>query len=570
MQIDTYAQVASSDSNERKGLLGSTRPGLIWLAVAIALAALFARIMTYPLQHDEQFYLPAAILFSFDGLYSDLGFSHLPNLPFLLSGVFAVVGGEHYVLVGRLVIFVSWLMTIGALALIGRRHARSDLVAAVLVALLIANPALLDATGMAVTNNFIATPFALLGLLAFIEAATRPVPSRGLAALAGFLLAVAVGFKANYVVLLPPVAIAAILVPPHLTMRVRLAQLTLPFVVGGIIGGAPTLYFLASDPTGFVAHVVSFHRGPQIGYWQANADPLDPKAIGLSAKMLMAQRSWLSATNLIVLLALAFYAILGLRGLQVRSWAGVAARWPVMLLTGIGALAALVSFLPTPAFPQYFTLALPFALMLIALLHGSLDAEGRSLARPFLISALAIAVLIGAPILLSTAPGIANIARWTGFQVHRDAVDMAKLANGGGQRASMATLSPVYALEGKLKVYPALAMGPFVYRASAWIPAGERVHYAHLTSPATVEAMLESAPPAAILTGQEGALDTPLSTFAVAHGYAAHPVRIGRGSAARDMVLFTRQPILTTPVAYGYTAPPRLSNSAAPSATARH
>ena len=163
-----------------------------------------------------------------------------------------------------------------------------------------------------------------------------------------------------------------------------------------------------------------------------------------------------------------------------------------------------------------------------------------------------------------------SVARWTGFQVHRDALDMAKLANGGGQRASIATLSPVYALEGKLKVYPALAMGPFVYRASAWIPAGERVHYTHLTSPATVEAMLESTPPAAILTGQEGALDAPLSAFAVAHGYVAHPIRMGRGSAARDMVLFTRSPILGEPVAFDYAPPPRVLGFAATSAPARH
>lgn len=569
MQVDTYAQLVSGDSNERKGILWPARSGLIGFAVAIALAALFVRIMTYPLQHDEQFYLPAAVLFSFDGLYSDLGFSHLPNLPLLLSGLFAVVGGEHYVLVGRLVIFASWLATIGALVLIVRRHARSDLVAAVLVALLIANPALLDATGMAVTNNFIATPFALLGLLAFIEAATRPLPSPGLTALSGFLLAVAVGFKANYVILLPPVAIAAIFVPRHLTMRARLTQFTLPLLVGGIIGGAPTLYFLARDPSGFVAHVVSFHRGPQIGYWRANADPLDPKAIGLAAKMLMAQRSWFSATNLIVLLALAFYATLAVRRGQFRSWAGAAARWPVMLLLAITALAAIISFLPTPAFPQYFTTALPFALMLIALLHGSLDADGRNLARPFLVAALVMAALIGTPILLSTAPKAVNVARWTGFQVHRDALDMAKLANGGGQRASMATLSPVYALEGKLKVYPALAMGPFVYRASAWIPAGERVHYAHLTSPATVDAMLESAPPAAILTGQEGTLDAPLAAFAVAHGYVAHPIRMGRGSAARDMVLFTRSPLPTAPVAFGSAAPPPVLDFGATSAPAR-
>jgi 4-amino-4-deoxy-L-arabinose transferase-like glycosyltransferase len=566
MQIDTREHVASGGGSKRMRASRSKRTGLVWFVTLLFLLGLFVRIMTYPLQHDEHFYVPAAILFSFDRLYPDFGFSHLPNLPILLSGVFAVVG-SHYVLIGRLVIFLAWLATVGALALIGRRYARSNMVAAVLVALLVANPALLDATGMAVTNNFIATPFALFGLFCFVEAATRPSPSRGLAALAGFLLAVAVGFKANYAILLPPVAIAAILVPPYLPMRARLTQLTLPLLVGGIIGGVPTLYFLAQDPSGFLAHVVRFHRGPQLGYWGTNPDPLDPKAIGLSAKVIMAQRSWFSATNLIMLLALAFYVVLGFRGGRFRSWFDWRSRWPILLLMSITALAAMISFLPTPAFPQYFTIAIPFALMLIALLHGSLDAPEQAMTRPFLIAALALAAFIGTPVLLSTAPRIVDVAHWTGFQVHRDAVRIAKIARVEGPRSSMATLSPVYALEGGLKVYPALAMGPFVYRASAWIPAEDRRHYTSLASPTTVGGMLENAPPSAILTGQEGALDTPLADFATTHGYVAHPIRIGRGGAGRDMVLFTRPPPPALP-ALGCVAPPAILGAPAISAQA--
>lgn len=538
MLIDTNAQVAGGRTGIAIGS-PSKRAGLAWLALLLVLIGLFARIMTYPLQHDEQFYVPAAVLFSVDKLYPDFGFSHLPNLPILLAGVFAAVGG-HYVLVGRLVIFVAWLLTAGALILIGRRHARSDLVAAVLVALLVANPALLDATGMAVTNNFIATPFALFGLLAFIEAATRTTPSRGLAALAGFLLAAAIGFKANYVVLLPPVAIAAFLVPPQLPIRARLTRIMLPMLAGATLGGAPTLYFLAQDPSGFFAHVVSFHRGPQLGYWRTHADPVDPKAIGLMAKALTAQRSWFSGTNLILLLALTFYATLALGRGVFRTKFDWARRWPVVLLTAITALAAIVSFLPTPAFPQYFTMPIPFALMLLAFLHGALDARERSIARPFLIAALTVAAVLGISILLSSAPRVANMAGWTGFRVHSDAARIARMVQPGPGRSAMATLSPVYALEGGLEVYPSLAMGPFVYRASAWIPAADREHYRALTSPETVGALLETAPPAAILIGEEGTLDAPLSAFAVAHGYDARAVRVGRGDAAREMILFTR------------------------------
>lgn len=540
MQMDARARVASGDNST---IMGASMPGRAALTSAVAaiiLLGLFARIMVYPLQHDEQFYVPAAILFAPDRLYPDFGYSHLPNLPILLSAIFSALGDVHYVLIGRVVIFAAWALAIGALVLIGRRHAHSNLVAIVLAALLIDNPALLDSTGMAVTNNFIAVPFALFGLLAFIEAATRPSPSRWLAALAGFLLAAAIGFKANYAILLPPVAIAAILVPPDLSMRARLAQFTLPLLAGAIIGGAPTLYFLAQDPAAFVAHVVNFHRGPQIGYWQANPDPLDPKAIGLMAKALLAQRSWFSGTNLIVLLALTFYAALIFRPGRFRAWFDWRMRWPILLVAGIAALAAAVSFLPTPAFPQYFTTPIPFALMLIALLHGSLDSPARSMARPLQVAALVVAALIGTPILLSSAPKLVDVAGWTGFQVHRDAVQMASIARAAPGRSAMATLSPIYALEGGMDVYPALAMGPFVYRASAWIPAEERRHYRSLASPGTIGAMLENAPPAAILIGEEGALDAPLAAFAIAHRYDARAVRIGRGGAARDMILFTR------------------------------
>lgn len=561
MQMVDRTQVVLSNDNVITRAIRSWRDRIILAVVLLVLLGLFARIMTYPLQHDEQFYLPAAILFSFDRLYSDLGFSHLPNLPILLSGIFATIGSEYYVVIGRLVIFASWLMTVAALIRIGRKYAHSDLVAALLVALLVANPALIDATGMAVTNNFIATPFALFGLIAFIDTASRPYPSRRLAALAGFLLAVAMGFKANYIALLPPIAIAALFVPPHLAMRTRLMRIALPMLAGGVIGGAPTLYFLAQDPSGFIAHVVSFHRGPQISYWQAHADPLDPKTMSLSAKAILAQRGWLSGTNLIVLIALAFYATLGFRQWQFQRWFAPATRWPILVLIGILALLAVMSFLPTPAFPQYFTTPLPFAIMLIALLHGSLNAHSRSVAGPFLIAALGMAVLIGAPILLSTMPKALSVARWTGFQVHRDAVRMAEALPANSEGRSMATLSPVYALEGGLDVYPALAMGPFVYRASAWIPAADQRHYTSLASPATVGALLETAPPAAILTGMEGALDAPLSAFAVAHGYSAHRVALGRGAPAGEITLFTKPMLPMAPLALGCAAQPASSGS---------
>lgn len=512
---------------------------IAFLAVGLAIVGLFSRIMTYPLQHDEQFYLPAAVLFSFGALYDGLGFSHLPNLPLLLSGLFTLFGTDHYVLVGRLTVFAAWLATAAGLILIGRLYARSGLVSALMVALLVGNPALLDATGMTATNNFIAVPFALFGLVAFIEAAKGAVPSQGLAALAGCLLALAVGFKANYAVLLPPVAIAAFLVPRQVSLGTRLVRVVLPLCVGGLIGGAPTLYFLASDPAGFVAHIFSFHRGPQIAYWRSHVDPADPKIMSMSAKAILAQREWTSGANLILFLGVAYYATLAIGERRNIRRFRPDIPWRILLLAGIVALGALASFLPTPAFPQYFTTPLPFAIMLIALLHGWLDAHARAIARPFLIAALGMTVLIGAPILLASLPKLFSVSRWTGFRVHQDARHIAAIVRSARPEGTLATLSPVHALEGGLAIEPALAMGPFVYRASDWIPPRDRRHYRHLASPASIGPLLDSAPPAGILIGFEGALDAPLAAFAARHNYVAHRLSLGQMEGAKEPWLFT-------------------------------
>lgn len=510
-----------------------------WLprvALATALTCIAARILVYPLQHDEQFYLPASILFRFHDLYPAIGFSHLPNLPILLHGVFALVPHGPYLLVGRIVIIAAWFATIAALILAGRRYAKSGLLTALMIALLVCNPGLTDATGMAVTNNFIATPFALFGLLALLDALERPGGSARQAALAGFLLAVAMGFKANYVVLALPVIAAVLLLPRGAPLHRRLRRTALPLAAGALVGAAPTLWFLAADPAGFLAHVLHFHRGPQIAYWQAHADPFDPKILSMPAKAVLAARLWLGGTNLMLVLALAAVSTLAWprRRRDATLEDGAA-----LMLVGIVAITALASFLPTPAFPQYYTAPIPFALLLLALLHGRLDVQARDAARPWLVAALGVAVVLGAPALLSTLPRAASITAWTGVRVHADGRRIAQLVRAEGGGTTVATLSPVHVLEGGLTIDPALALGPFVYRAADWIPAEDRRHYRFLTSPTTIEARLDHRPPAAVLVGAEGALDAPLLRYALRHGFDMRSVDLP-GAGFEAPLLLTR------------------------------
>lgn len=520
----------------------SRRAWLVLLGVAaLVMIALFARIMSFELQRDEQFYVAASVLFSPETLYGEINFSHLPNLPILLHMVYAATGTDHYLLAGRVVITLAWLASLAALWLFGRRSGLGSVETALLMALLAFNPVLLDAAGMAVTNNFIATPFLLFGLLAFLRGVEGGRPARGPMLLAGFLLALGAGFKANYALMLLPIGIAVLLMPAGASLTERLRGGLLPLAVGGVIGALPTLWFLAQDPEGFIARCVNFHRGPQIRYWLDHAVAGDPKAIGARDKLLMAHRIWLSGTTMLLpLLIVALAAIAAWRPHRGEGRGGLArlGTGPILLIGAIVLITALGSFLPTPSFPQYHSTAFVFAILLIGLMLRAIGGDGRAAARPTVVGALALALLAGGPMLLPSLARLPKPASWTGMAVHEDARTMAREVRTAGP---VATLLPIYPLEAGLPVYPHLALGQFIYRASDYIQPGDRRHFVNLTSPQSIGDLLAAAPPSAILVGMQDRLEEPLVAFGRAHGYARVPVTLRRAEENDAPLLMVRQ-----------------------------
>jgi hypothetical protein len=481
------------------------------IAVFLATLGLFARIMAYPLRHDEQMYLPVGALLAEGSLYQDFGFNNLPNLPLLMASVFAVSGTDHYLLAGRLVIFACWLMAAVAIALITHRATGSRAAAALAVLALLTSPPLLGAAGMIVTNNFAPLPFALLGTHLFIVGLDREQPGRAALIASGICLAIAAGFKANYIFLAPPFALAALLVPGHMPFAKRMATVVLPFALGGVIGAVPVLWMAAPDLDGFVAHVLRYHRGPHIAYWLANPDLDGPKVMTIGAKAQLAESIWFTGSPLLLLVTCLYGAFAG--GLR----PGGKPLWPVWLAAGLAAGAAVVSFIPTPAFPQYYVAPIPFLIVLAALLFGRLDPRRRGLAAPLVYAVAGAYLFIGAPRLLLDLPKLAKPERWTGFEVHAAGTDIAAAMTKAGT-GRLATLAPLYALEAGRPVYPELATGPLVYRVGDLLPPQDRKYYRPV-SPTTLRPLLESTWPAAVLVGYEGALDTPFETFARQHGY---------------------------------------------------
>lgn len=522
---------------------------LLVLLVLLALGlALVGQILSAPLRHDEQMFASMGLLYRQGDIYRDFGFNHLPNLPIMLDALVRIFDPARPVLAFRWVIVAGWLATVALVAAISWRATSDAMLTGLCCLLLLANPVLGAQAGTLVTNNFLPIPFALAGLGLYIGEVERWRIRPLVIALAGLLLAMSVGMKANYVLLVPPFAVAALLAPPALTLRHRIVRVGLPLLAGGIVGAVPTLLALHADPAGFIDHVMGYHRGPHLAWALAQPEPL---VISLRDRFVLALSLWGSSSSLLLALALvATTAQLWLRGWRPN--------WPVLLVAGLVLMGIAVSFIPRPSFPQYFVPPLPFAIVLLALLFGALAPAERRAAMPMAVGVALLTLLIDGPRLVTGLPALLKPGQWAGNQVHAIAVQVAGAAHG----RRVATLSPLYVLDGGGQVYDELAVGPFVYRVADMMKPSER-RYWRLVSPKTLAARLDAEPPGAILVGAEGHLDDAFRTYARGHGYAEAPL-VGGMTRYGALQLY-----VPTSASISLPPPIRAATSSAPSPSIR-
>ncbi|MBH1997835.1 MAG: hypothetical protein I8H96_01735 [Sphingomonadaceae bacterium] len=484
----------------------------------IAIIALFARIMSFPVRHDEQMYVPVGMLLRHGDLYRDFGFNNLPNLALLLGLSVELTGTDHYLLAGRLVIFAAWLLALVAMGLLVFRASRS-LTASLLAALLIVtNPVLIGPAGMLATNNFLPLPFALAATALLIAGLDRSAPRPWLIAGAGVCVGIAAGFKANYAYLIPLFGVTALMVPWRSGWRIWALRSIVPLALGGIVGSLPVLYYLLRDPHGFLVHVVHYHRGPHIAYWMANLSLDGEKIMTFPGKVALAAKVWIGGGVGFIFATAAVLGWMAMRDHNARRDAPRRAAWPIWLLIAIIAGGIFMSFVPTPSFPQYYVPPIPFVIALAAMLYGRLGSARQTVIAPYLLVAAAGVALWGMPRLVIKLPQLAHPAEWAGNIVHAAGVKLADHVRANDVSGPVATLAPLYPMEGGLPLYTELTAGPLVYRVGDLIPAEDRPYY-RLISPTSIGRLLESQPPAAILVGQEGDLDAPFLAYARQHGY---------------------------------------------------
>jgi hypothetical protein len=492
----------------------------LWITTCLValLLAIFARMMNFEMRRDEQLYVTPAALLDNWSLYADFFYNHVPASAWLFHAIDILLGTGHILLAARLGVFSGWvLLGVGA-AWISWKLTKSLPVTIFIIVTALANDMLLNQTGMTGTNNLLPLPFALLGfgcfLLSIDDDRGRPV----LAAAAGLLLALAASFKANAIGFVFPVAIAALFLPRQANLAQRLRRVVLPLLAGGLIGAVPVFYYLITDPKRFLAHVVSFHTGPHVDYWASRAGGDEEAAMALGAKVKLAYDMWLGGANLAVILMIALLIAYVISSSAAREALRKFIGSRLLLVTAALIVTAALSFIPTPSFPQYFAQPLVCLLLLTGLLSASLSPQVRAGLNPAFVAATVVILLINGPRLVQSLPRLVSPASWTVMRTHNYGVALAARLQELGVAGKVATLAPIYPLEGQLEVYPEFATGQFVYRV-ADIAKPELLRYYRTTSPAKVEAFLAADPPAAILTGFDPELEAPMLRFAQSQGY---------------------------------------------------
>jgi len=511
----SVSRIAGQPAHGRSHVAGA----VVVLVSALILIALALRILNYEMRKDEQLYVPPVSLLDTSALYRDFFYNHTPGSAWLFYGIGKLTGGEHLLLAGRIGVLLGWIALIAVIGGVSFALTRSRRASWCIVVLALANELFMTQPGMTATNNLLPLPLSLLGLGLFIFAIRDDRARPLLCAGAGFFLALAVVFKISAVAFILPVAVAVLLLPRALGFGDRLLRVVAPTALGGLVGGLPVLAYLLTDPARFLAHVVGYHTGPHVRYMRTPGIADDGAAVTPAAKLMLAYDIWLSTGVAVALVAVVALVLVVLRR-QEEGAAGTIdpIRNPMLLILGAALSSIVFAFIPTPGFPQYFGPPLICIPLVLAVLFGALDGTRQRQLETVLLAAAVVALVAMAPRLGQFLPRAAHPERWTAMRVHDDGRAIAARMAAAGATGKVATLAPIYPLEGGLAVYPELATGPFAYRTGDITPPALAAQY-RMTSPKTVGALLAADPPAALLLGFDATLEAPLRAYAEANGY---------------------------------------------------
>lgn len=493
----------------------------------LSLALNASRAVRMEYNHDEDQFIASARLLLDEGLlpYRDYPYFHTPYLAFAYAGLFAL-SGDHNLLAARLfsalcatasVMLVFWMVLH-----FFRAHPRKAryLATSGIVLLYLPNP-LLAATAGFSWNHSPAVLLMLGSLWLVLLSPEKKSPGVWWFA-AGVLLGLAVGVRASSLTLLPAFLLALFWLPGGTSRgRLRLGAL---FVAGLAVALLPLLWLLIAAPQqlifgnlGYAQLNSAYRLGVPVAY-DGKLPVYGPMSLGEKLGFLW-NEVIAEPANLLVLAGLVFFGwsvlALHLRRDDPQAFRNI-------LVLAAAPCAAVGSFLPTPAWYQYFYAPLPFALLAIAQGLATLTQGKEQLWRWS--SLLLVELVLVANLFMLQDYRRMSFLRypdlWKPRVMHRVGVDVRERVGAGGRVFSLA---PVYPLEGGLRIYPQLATGVFAYRTGSLLSAEQRQRQGIL-SVENFEEFLDEHPPDGILVGFDAAIEEEIIAYASERGYQPQPL----------------------------------------------
>lgn len=458
-----------------------------WLACLFAVV--LANSMTKPPGRDEQMYCTAGALVAKGMLpYRDFSYAaQLPYHPFLLAGIYRLIGTSHYLLAGRLFsVACDMIVVILLVAWYGRISRVGGLVLGLAAGTIyVIHPVVCYANGYAWNHDLVqAAVAAALFMVLSTEGSGTQAILRPMCA--GLLLGLAV-FSRITTILVLPVFIIWLLSDRSTPFRTRLVGMLL-FAAGLTASAALPVWVIMQAPGAVWLELVEIPR--LYGQWLGLLGMTLPRTR-------LALRCLLLPENLLIL------GILVLSGIWM--WRSSLRQWICLALAMVFCI---VAFIPPTMWLQYWAIPVPFMLMGLAEPVSRL-ADKRPALR-VLAWVLTLGLLIRNWDQVDAVRSLVVPDQWVPIRVHWQYSQLLADIGPGGR---VLTIAPLWALEADRQIYRELSCGPIIYRIADQLTEDQR-RLANVVGPGSLRSLILDKPPDAVLVGVEDPrfafLETPL------------------------------------------------------------
>jgi 4-amino-4-deoxy-L-arabinose transferase-like glycosyltransferase len=482
----------------------------ILILIVLSLAIL-ANSMSKPLGRDEQMYCSgSALLAQGKMIYRDFSYAaQLPYHPLICATLFRMFNTTHYLLIGRMLSAFCDILVLVCIVGIYRHIFKSFAITGMLLGLAAAvlyvfNPLVDYANGYAWNHDAVIFCVVLAFWLFVSTDFTQKSKYWRIAAI-GALLTFASCMRIT-TALVELLFFAIILSQPAETIKQRF-KTALPFLIAAALVSAWPVWVIAQAPRAFFLNLVKI---PMLyGEWLHQ--------IGMVFNKFELTLACLTQPGYFVILVLGIY--LCLVTLYLRRRLKIPDVRALLLAALLPLTFLIIALIPPTMWRQYLAMPVPFLVIGFALplLYLRKLTDKSSSNKHFKIAAGLVGVCVfvavtSYPVVLKRTPLVLVPERWEPIEIHKISEDIAEKLKTQNSKLIL-TLAPLLALEGGCDIYTELSCGAIIYRAADSMSPYER-GVTHTVGPKTLEELLKTSPPSAVILnverGKLASLEAPL------------------------------------------------------------